>query len=162
MGIDPGSNVTGYGIVDSRDGAVRHIDNGAISPQGRLPFPQRLLAIHRELTGLIELHRPDAIVIESVFCAKNARSALILGHARGVAMLAAQAAAVPIAEYAPAQIKLALTGSGRADKGQMQRMVRAILSLPEIACEDASDALAAAICHCHTAGLTKSIEQLRG
>jgi crossover junction endodeoxyribonuclease RuvC len=157
MGIDPGSNITGYGIVDERGGAVQHVDNGTIAPKPALPFAERLLEIHRGLTALIAAHRPDAVAVENVFCAKNARSALLLGHARGIALLAAQAAGLPIEEYAPSAIKLALTGSGRADKQQIQKMVRAILSLPEVACEDASDALAVAICHCNSARLREKV-----
>ena len=158
LGIDPGSNITGYGIVEERGGGVRHIDNGTIAPKSTLPLAQRLLEIHSGLVALIEAHRPDAVVVENVFCAKNARSALILGHARGAAMLAAGSAGVPIAEYTPSEVKLAVSGSGRADKEQIQKMVRAILALPEVACEDASDALAVAICHCHSVGLAQRIE----
>lgn len=162
LGIDPGSHVTGYGIVEKNAGAIRHIDNGTIAPANSLPLPNRLRHIYEGLARLIAQHEPDAIVIENVFVAKNARSSLLLGHARGVAMLAASSAEVPVEEYSPSQIKMAVTGSGRADKEQMQRMVRAILALPEIACEDASDALAVAICHCQTSGLAQRIAvQLR-
>lgn len=158
IGIDPGSIITGYGIVEQGPGSIRHLDNGIIAPGERLPFPKRLHAIFQGVEALIERHRPDVVVIENVFVAKNARSSLLLGHARGVAMLAASAAGITVVEYTPSQVKLAVTGSGRADKGQIQRMVRAILGLPEIASEDASDALAIAICHLNSAGLSQRIQ----
>lgn len=153
IGIDPGSNITGYGVLEGSGASIRHIDNGNISPRAKLPFHERLLHIHDNLERLIGEYRPDAVAIENVFVAKNARSSLLLGHARGVAMLAASRAGVVIEEYSPSQIKVAVTGSGRASKQQMQSMVRAVLGLPEVACEDASDALAVAICHINSAGL---------
>lgn len=157
LGIDPGSNTTGYGILEESGGVIRHIDNGNISPVTKSPFHKRLAEIFEGLAGIIEAHRPDAVAIENVFVAKNARSSLLLGHARGVAMLAASRAGLDIEEYTPSQVKIAITGSGRADKAQIQSMVRAILKLPEIACEDASDALAVAICHLNSSGLTRAL-----
>jgi len=162
LGIDPGSNTTGYGILEASGGVIRHIDNGNISPGAKGPFHKRLAEIFEGLQALIEAHRPDAVAIENVFMAKNARSSLMLGHARGVAMLAASRAGVSIEEYTPSQVKVAVTGSGRADKGQMQSMVRAILGLPEIACEDASDALAVAICHINSSGLARALARAGG
>jgi crossover junction endodeoxyribonuclease RuvC len=162
LGIDPGSNITGYGILENRNGVMRHIDNGNIAPGAKLPFPRKLLSIYEHLKGIIERYRPDAAVIENVFVAKNARSSLLLGHVRGVVMLAATTSGVEIEEYSPAQIKIALTGSGNASKEQIQIMVRTILKLPEIACEDASDALAAAICYCNSAGLKEKIQKAEG
>ncbi|MBN1282447.1 MAG: crossover junction endodeoxyribonuclease RuvC [Proteobacteria bacterium] len=162
LGIDPGSNVTGYGIVEGRGISLTHIDNGIIAPKADLPLPQRLLCIHSELVSLIGRHSPDAVAIENVFVAKNVRSSLMLGHARGVAMLAACQAGLDAAEYTPSQVKGAVTGSGRADKGQVQRMVRALLGLPEVAAEDASDALAVAMCHLNSAGLAERIARAKG
>lgn len=159
LGIDPGSHITGYGIVEHEGGAIRHIDNGGIRPDAHLPLAKRLHSIYSGLAQLISKHRPDIAVVENVFVAKNARSSLLLGHARGVAILAASEAGVPVAEYQPSQIKQAVVGQGQATKHQIQQMVRAILSLPEIAIEDASDALAVAICHCQGEGLRKSIER---
>lgn len=159
IGIDPGTRVTGYGIVEQQGRAIRHIENGNIGPDHKLPLPRRLLCIHDELVRLIEIHRPDIAAIEDVFVAKNARSSLLLGHARGVAMLAASAAGMGIAEYSPAEVKQAVVGQGRAAKNQIQEMVRIILGLPEVAAEDASDALAVAICHCHASGLRERIER---
>ena len=151
LGIDPGSATTGYGIVESRDGGLRHVENGILSPGSNAPLPRRLLEIFRGVEALIARFRPDAVAIENIFIAKNARSSLLLGHARGVAMLAASAAELPVEEYTPMQVKQAVAGTGRADKSQVQQMVRALLKLPEIAAEDASDALAVAICHCNSA-----------
>jgi crossover junction endodeoxyribonuclease RuvC len=153
LGIDPGSNTTGYGILEESGGVIRHIDNGNISPGSKLPFHKRLSGIYDALIELMEQFGPEAVAIENVFVAKNARSSLLLGHARGVAMLAASRTGLAIEEYTPSQVKVAITGSGRAGKEQIQSMVRAILGLPEVACEDASDALAVAICHLNSAGL---------
>ncbi len=157
IGIDPGSAVTGYGIVEIGGGAIRHLDNGGIIPRRTDSHPRRLHEIFRGLTALIERHRPQVAVIENLFVAKNARSSLILGQARGAAILAAAAADLEIAEYAPSAVKQAIVGNGQASKRQVQCMVQALLGLPEIAMEDASDALAVAICHCHTAACTERI-----
>lgn len=147
LGIDPGSHTTGYGIVEVIDGKARHIDNGCIKPNKSGTFPQKLHEIFEDLKGLLDIHKPDVVAIENIFVAKNTRSSLILGHARGAAMLAATSKGLEVAEYTPAEVKMAITGSGRADKEQIQKMVKAILGLPEVAMEDASDALAIAICH---------------
>lgn len=162
LGIDPGSNTTGYGILEESGGVIRHVDNGNISPGTKLPFHKRLHGIYDGLIELIEAHRPDAVAIENVFVAKNARSSLLLGHARGVVMLAASCSGLAIEEYTPSQVKVAITGSGRAGKEQIQNMVKAILGLPEVACEDASDALAVAICHLNSAGLRNALERSQG
>lgn len=157
IGIDPGSTVTGYGIVEYNGGVLRHIDNGGIRPKSGMILSDRLREIFSSLETLIKEHRPDAIVIENVFVAKNVKSALMLGHARGVALLAASNARVEIAEYTPMTVKKSVVGTGSATKDQVQQMVRAILKLPETAMEDASDALAAAICHCHSAATNSRI-----
>ncbi len=162
LGIDPGSNVTGYGIVEGHGSAFAHIENGGIAPKRGLALPLKLQDIFRGLKALMERFRPDAVAIENLFVAKNARSSLILGHARGVALLAASETGLTAAEYSPSQVKLAVTGSGRADKEQIQRMVRSLLGLPEVACEDASDALAVAICHLNSAGLAEKIGRCKG
>jgi crossover junction endodeoxyribonuclease RuvC len=152
FGIDPGSDRTGYGCVES-DGSRHHIVAcGAISAQAADTFPQKLLTIHTRLAALIREHRPDCVVIENLFHAVNVRSALKLGHARGVAMLAAVEAGVPVVEYTPAEIKRAVVGYGRAEKPQVQQMVKLLLGLPAIPTpHDAADALAVAICHVHSA-----------
>ena len=150
FGIDPGSERTGYGCVES-DGR-RHVllACGAVAGPPGDTFPNRLARIHSELSALLTSYRPDCVAIENLFHAINARSALKLGHARGVAMLAAVEAGVPIVEYTPAEVKQSVVGYGRAEKGQVQSMIRLLLGLAEPPTPfDASDALAIAICHLH-------------
>ena len=150
FGIDPGSARTGYGCVQS-DG-VRHrlIVCGAIGSPASRPFPEKLKVIHAELQTLLARHRPDCVAIENLFHAANARSALKLGHARGVAMLAAVEAGVAIVEYTPAEVKQSVVGYGRAEKRQVQSMVQLLLGLAEPPAPfDAADALAIAVCHLH-------------
>lgn len=159
IGIDPGTYITGFGIVDYEGNRIQHVDNGGIRPDGNLNLAERLSRIYCDLAELLETHHPQIAVIENVFVAKNVRSSLLLGHARGVAMLAAAQAGLKITEYNPTEVKQAVVGQGRATKQQIQQMVRVILDLPEIAIEDASDALAAAICHCHGSGLKQRIEK---
>ena len=155
FGIDPGSERTGYGCVET-DGR-RHVlvASGAIAALASDPFPQRLARIHRELAALLASCRPDCVAVENLFHASNARSALKLGHARGVAILAAVEAGCEIVEYTPAEVKRAVVGYGRAEKQQVQRMVKLLLGLDEPPSPyDAADALAVAICHVHSqAGL---------
>jgi crossover junction endodeoxyribonuclease RuvC len=152
FGIDPGSVRTGYGCVQT-DG-TRHtlITCGALAAPPRTTLPERLRLIHDRLRELLRASAPDCIAIETLFYARNARSALTLGHARGVAVLAAVESGVPLVEYSPAEIKLALVGHGRAEKPQVQQMVTLLLGLQTAPRPyDASDALAIAICHAHTA-----------
>src|SRR6476646_6421092 len=151
FGIDPGSERTGYGCVETDGRRHRLVVFGSIAAPAHTAFPDRLLMIHAGLTALLAEHRPDCVAIENIFHAKNVRSALRLGHARGVALLAASAAGVPIAEYSPAEIKRAVVGFGRAEKSQVGHMVRLLLGLdPVPAAHDAADALAVAICHIHS------------
>jgi crossover junction endodeoxyribonuclease RuvC len=152
FGIDPGSERTGYGCVDTDGRRHRLIICGALSAPAHTSFPDRLHVIHAGLTLLIAEHRPDCIAIENIFHARNIRSALRLGHARGVALLAAAAAGVPIVEYTPAEIKRAVVGFGRAEKHQVGQMVKLLLGLEAAPTpHDAADALAVAICHLHSA-----------
>ena len=153
FGIDPGSQRTGYGCVET-DGRRHHlIACGAITVAASDSFPQRLARIHRELAVLLALHRPECVAVESVFHAVNARSAIKLGHARGVAILAAVEAGCHVVEYTPAEVKRAVVGYGRAEKHQVQHMVKLILGLADVpAPHDAADALAVAICHVHAHG----------
>jgi crossover junction endodeoxyribonuclease RuvC len=151
FGIDPGSARTGYGCIET-DG-VRHriVVCGAISTPALASFPTKLLAIHTRLAALIADCRPDCVAIENLFHATNVRSALKLGHARGVAMLAAVEAGLPVIEYTPAEVKRAVVGYGRAEKQQVQQMVKLILGLGAVPSpHDAADALAVAICHVHS------------
>jgi crossover junction endodeoxyribonuclease RuvC len=154
FGIDPGSARTGYGCVQSDGSRHRMIVCGAITIPASNAFPEKLRIIHVELGALISLHRPDVVAIENLFHAANARSALKLGHARGVAMLAAVEAGVPIVEYTPAEVKQSVVGYGRAEKRQVQSMVQLLLGLGEPPAPfDASDALAIAVCHLHRMNL---------
>jgi crossover junction endodeoxyribonuclease RuvC len=150
FGIDPGSDRTGYGCIESDGRRHRLVVFGTLSGPARATFPEKLDAIHRGLSTLLERHAPDCVAIEDIFYARNVRSALKLGHARGVALLAACEAHVPIAEYAPAEIKRAVVGYGRAEKPQVQQMVKLLLGLDAAPSpHDAADALAVAICHLH-------------
>jgi crossover junction endodeoxyribonuclease RuvC len=152
FGIDPGSERTGYGCVETNGSSHRVVACGAIVTPSIASFPKKLLTIHQRLTALLDECRPDCVAIEDLFHAVNARSALKLGHARGVAMLAAIEAGLPIAEYTPAEIKRAVVGYGRAEKRQVQQMVKLLLGLQRPPSpHDAADALAVAICHVHAA-----------
>jgi crossover junction endodeoxyribonuclease RuvC len=154
FGIDPGSQRTGYGCVES-DGRRHHmVVCGAITAPAADAFPQRLARIHRELTALLSSCRPDCVAIENLFHGINARSALKLGHARGVAILAAVEAGCEVVEYTPAEVKRAVVGHGRADKSQVQHMIKLLLGLDKTPSpHDAADALAIAICHLHSTPL---------
>ena len=154
LGIDCGGAYTGYGVVEMNStGALACLSCGAIKLSPRQPLPQRLSRIFDELGELIAEHHPDEVAIEGIFYALNVKSALQLGQVRGVAMLAAAAAGLEVAEYSPLTIKSSVVGYGRAEKQQVQHMVTRLLSLAEPPQPmDASDALAIAICHLHTAG----------
>ena len=147
FGIDPGSARTGYGCVETDGTRHRLIVCGAVTSPARAALPERLQRIHDGLGRLLAQHRPDCVAIENLFHAKNVKSALVLGHARGVAVLAAVEAGVPIVEYTPAEVKLAVTGYGRAEKVQLQRMVMLLLGVERTPSQDAADAIALAICH---------------
>ena len=157
FGIDPGSERTGYGCIETDGSRHQIVVCGAIVNAATATFPERLLHIHVQLAAWLAECRPDAVAIESLFHANNVRSALKLGHARGVAVLAAVEAGVPIVEYTPAEIKRAVVGYGRAEKHQVQQMVKLILGLPAIPTpHDAADALAVAICHVHSQTLARA------
>jgi crossover junction endodeoxyribonuclease RuvC len=150
FGIDPGSDRTGYGCIDSDGSRHRLVVCGAIATRSCKTFPDKLALIHRELSALIAARRPAIVAVENVFHAANVRSALKLGHARGVALLAAVEQGVEVAEYTPAEIKRAVVGYGRAEKHQVGEMVRLLLGLGDVPePHDAADALAVAICHVH-------------
>ncbi len=164
FGIDPGSERTGYGCVEAEGSRHRLIISGAIQTPALASFPEKLLLVHSRLEALLLEARPDCVAIENLFYATNARSALKLGHARGVAMLAAVEAGLPIAEYTPAEVKRAVVGYGRAEKPQVQQMVKLLLGLADLPTpHDAADALAVAICHSHAElGRTMSPPPARG
>lgn len=147
LGIDPGSRITGYGIVEQSGSRIIHIDNGAIFTDSSSDFPGRLKLVFEGLVDVIHQYTPVAVAIEDLFFSMNVRSALKLGQARGAAIAAAVHCCLPVAEYTPTQVKQAVVGQGRADKEQVQKMIRALLALPEVAQADASDALAVAVCH---------------
>jgi len=148
LGIDPGVASTGYALVESRGDQFILRDYGVISTLSKTPLPERLSILYRELIQLIAVQRPDEVAIEELYFARNARSALVVGHARGVAILAAVNSGLPVSEYSPLQIKQAVSTYGRGDKVQVRNMVRMLLNLdfdPEP--DHATDAMAAAICH---------------
>ena len=153
LGIDPGSRITGYGIISHEGNRLIHVDNGAIHTDSQNDFPARLKKIYRALSGVIEQYRPDAVAIENIFFATNVQSALKLGQARGAAIVAGVNADLPVFEYTALQVKQSVVGHGRASKEQVQKMLKVLLNLPEIAQEDASDALAVAVCHAHSSRL---------
>jgi crossover junction endodeoxyribonuclease RuvC len=158
FGIDPGSERTGYGCVDSDGREHRLVLCGAVRTRASDTFPDKLGAIHRELSLLIADCHPDCVAIENLFHAVNVRSALKLGHARGVAMLAAVEAGLSVVEYTPAEIKRAVVGYGRAEKPQVQQMVKLLLRLERVPSpHDAADALAVAICHLHAGPLAGAL-----
>lgn len=149
LGIDPGSRKTGFGIINCVSGHSEYVTSGVI----RLPsadLPERLKIIFDNISELVELHCPQELSIEQVFMAKNAGSALKLGHARGAAIVACVTRDMAVAEYSARQIKQSVVGTGAADKAQVQHMVKILLKLPAEPPEDAADALAAALCHAHT------------
>ena len=150
MGIDPGTRVAGYAIVDKIGTRLYAVDYGAIVTGRSDTFPARLKKIYDGLSGTIDLHAPDVVAMEEVFYGKNVKSAVRIGEGRGVAILCAASAGLPVEEYAATVVKKAVVGSGRAHKSQVQEMVRVILGLSEAPSpDDAADALAIAICHCN-------------
>lgn len=144
FGIDPGSRFTGWGVIENKGSTYRMIECGVVTLGGTQPLSDRLGTLYKELDRLLAHYAPDAVFLESIFHHKSARSALVLGHARGVAMLACGLHQAPLLELSPSEVKKAVTGRGRADKAQVQAMVRVLLGLVEAAPEDASDALAVA------------------
>ena len=151
IGVDPGSDSTGYGVVDSDGKNHRLVECAAIRAPARTSFAERLCLISDKLDEVVQRLKPDACAVEETFYAVNVKSALKLCHARGIALVAAARAGIPVFEYSPLEVKLALVGYGRAEKHQVQEMVRLILSLKERPKPlDASDALGVAICHINT------------
>jgi len=148
LGVDPGSVRTGYGAIDSDGQRHQLVEKGALAPPARLPLPERLRRIHEGVTGLIDRLHPESLAVEDVFHAANTRTALVLGHVRGVVLLAGAQARLPVFAFSPATVKAQVTGFGRADKRQVAFMVARMLSLPgDGEPGDAADALAVALCH---------------
>jgi len=161
LGIDPGTATTGYGLVRDTDTGLALEAYGTIQTPAHTPMPERLRTIYHELKKLLALYKPDSGAVEKLFFQRNVSTAMTVGQARGVAILALAEAGVSVGEYNPRDVKQAVAGYGGADKPQMQQMVRVLLNLPEIPKpDDAADALAVAICHLHSAkmkALTDSV-----
>ena len=158
LGIDPGLANTGYGVVARRGGRLVALDGGCIETRAGLAAEVRLALIHARVAELLDEHEPDAVALEELYFGANARSAFAVGQARGVVMLAAGQRAIPCSGYTPQQVKGAVCGTGRAAKGQVGRMVQALLGLVEVPTPDhAADALAVAICHANHAPLALAV-----
>jgi len=149
LGIDPGSRVTGFGVIDSDGRHSRHVFSGCIRTSSK-DFSARLGEIFSGIQAVLEEHAPEQVAVEQVFMASNPSSALKLGHARGAAITAAVVAELPVYEYTPRAVKLALVGTGAAEKEQVQHMIRLLLGVRQRMGLDESDALAVALCHAHT------------
>ncbi len=162
IGIDPGTARMGWGIVEETDGTLHLVDCGVLTTPAGLSQASRLLQLYNDLRGLIERYHPAAAAIEELFFGKNVNTALTVGQARGVALLAFAQAGIPVHEYKPLQVKQALAGYGGADKRQVQEMVRLTLRLPAIPRpDDAADAVAVAICHTYAAPMIRRIDESR-
>jgi crossover junction endodeoxyribonuclease RuvC len=161
LGIDPGTASTGYGVVETdraRPGRLRALDGGVIETPAGLALERRLATIHARMVALLDEHAPLAVAVEDLYFGANVRSALAVGHARGVVLLAAGQRGVPAHAYTPQQVKGAVCGTGRAEKAQVQQMVQRLLALPEPPRPDhAADALAVAICHLNRAPLAAAV-----
>ncbi|MFN8621912.1 MAG: crossover junction endodeoxyribonuclease RuvC [Chloroflexota bacterium] len=151
LGIDPGTAMCGYGVVSREGSNLRMLDYGCLQTVNDRPLPERLVIIHQGITELIEEHRPAAVGVERLFFNKNVQTAFAVGQARGVILLAAAQHGIPVLEYGPHEVKMAVTGYGKAAKDQVQRMVQAVLGMTVLPRpDDAADALAVAICAAHS------------
>jgi crossover junction endodeoxyribonuclease RuvC len=159
LGVDPGTATTGYGLIqENAGGELQLLRFGVFETRADEPMPVRLQSLHQDLSAVIRLTRPDEMAVEELFFSRNVTTALSVGQARGVVLLAAAQAGLPVYEYKPAQVKQALVGYGRAGKAQMQEMVRMMLGLSEVPRpDDAADAIAVAICHLHSQRLHQLI-----
>ena len=158
LGIDPGFAITGFSVIDYEGNKFKLITSGAILTEAHTSFPLRLEKIHNELNQIINEYKPDAMAIEELFFNNNAKTAINVAQARGVILVTAKLNKVPIYEYTPLQVKQAVVGYGRADKMQVQRMVKMILheeNLPKL--DDTTDSMAMAICHAHSSKFAKSL-----
>jgi crossover junction endodeoxyribonuclease RuvC len=153
LGIDPGSNATGFGVVERRGGQLAHVAHGTVRPPRGAPMAVRLAYLHGAIREVVAEYRPDVAVVEQVFVAASPRAALVLGQARGAVLSAVGAAGLAVSEYTASQIKQAVTGNGQAAKSQVQTMVRRLLGLDRTPAADAADALAVAIRHAHSGRL---------
>lgn len=147
LGVDPGSRYTGYGLVEKSNKGITCLQAGTISPSHKIPFYERIHMIYNSMVKIMDTHQPSEMAIEDIFFAKNVKSSMKLGHARGAALIAAVECGVKVFEYTPLEIKKSVVGYGRATKEQIRAMVQVILKLKRPFGPDTSDALAAAICH---------------
>jgi crossover junction endodeoxyribonuclease RuvC len=162
LGIDPGTAITGYGLVREDDAGLTLVDYGVITTAAGQPLAERLQAIYQGLAEVARKHQPHQAAVEELFFSRNARTALSVGHARGVTLLALADAGLAIYEYKPLEIKQAITGYGGAGKQQVQEMVRLLLNLDHVPQpDDAADAVAVAVCHLHSARMAAAIEDAR-
>jgi crossover junction endodeoxyribonuclease RuvC len=160
IGVDPGTQHTGYGVITEQEGQPVALDWGVISPRSSLALPDKLQTIYTALQTCLETFHPDTLAVEELFFAKNVRSAVTLAHARGVTLLAAAAVGLEVVAYSPLEIKQAVVGYGRADKRQVQAMVQVLLNLRgPMPAEDAADALAIALCHLHGRRLRSALDR---
>lgn len=169
LGIDPGYAIVGYGLVQDQNGKSRSVDHGAITTKAGMDFHLRLAKIYEGITYLLKLHQPDAVSIEKLFFQNNQKTAIQVAEARGVILLAAVNCGVEIFEYTPLQVKVSITGYGKAQKSQVMGVTKSLLNLAEMPKpDDTADALALAICHCRIAGsslkrrMIQDSKQLRG
>jgi crossover junction endodeoxyribonuclease RuvC len=162
IGVDPGLATTGYGLVRETEAGLQAVAYGVVTTLSKIPLPQRLQELYRQLSDLLDRHQPDEGAIEELFFSRNVRTAMSVGQARGVALLALANANVPVTDYTPLTIKQAVSGFGGADKIQMQTTVKMLLQLESLPHpDDAADALAVAICHLHSARLNRLLEEAR-
>lgn len=160
LGIDPGIAITGYGILEDRGGTVVAVDYGCVRTPSSQTLAERLLTLYDSLVVIVERARPDVVAVEEVFFSKNVETALSVGQARGVVLLTAAQRGLPVAEYTPPQVKLAIAGYGGASKQQMQSMVQRLLDLAELPRpDDAADALAVAICHARSMPMAEAVRR---
>ena len=159
IGLDPGLQTTGWGVIEAQGNRLRHIANGAVKSRATDALADRLLALHDGLMAVIAAHAPDGAAVEEVFVNTNPQSTLKLGQARGVVLLVAARSGLPVAEYATRLVKKAVVGVGNADKRQIRAMVERLLPGCKVAGEDAADALAVAITHAHLAGTAAALHK---
>jgi crossover junction endodeoxyribonuclease RuvC len=158
--MDPGIAIVGFGLVEERAGRLKAINYGSIQTEPDLTVPARLKRIYDTCTQLFTDYRPDVVAIEKLFFNRNVTTAFTVGQARGVMLLAAEEAGIPVTEYTPMQVKMAVVGYGQAEKRQVQEMVRMLLGLPEVPKpDDVADALAIAICEAHSSGLAQKLKK---
>ena len=161
LGIDPGSRITGYGIIETQGNRTSYVASGCVRVDGET-LAERVKVVFDGINELVSTHQPEEVAVEQVFVHRNAASALKLGHARGAALVGAAIHALPVFEYTPAQIKLAVTGNGNAAKEQVQHMIRMLLGLAACPQADAADALAVALCHANTHATLSRLPGVQG